>query len=97
MKKLSLLLISLFCAHAVMAQKAIVEEYSIDIVCDAPDHAVQHFKEVTTILNEHGAGQALFVCSCSKHDKLTNFKGQVTDSSGRVIKKLKEREKKKTE
>jgi hypothetical protein len=80
-----------------MAQKAIVEEYSIDIDCDAPDHAVQHFKEVTTILNEHGAGQALFVCSCSKHDKLTNFKGQVTDSSGRVIKKLKESELKKTE
>lgn len=97
MKKLSLLLISLFCANAVMAQKAIVEEYSIDIVCDAPDNAVQHFKEVTTILNEHGAGQALFVCSCSKHDKLTNFKGQVTDSSGRVIKKLKESELKKTE
>ena len=97
MKKFLLLLISLFCAHAVMAQKAIVEEYSIDIVCDAPDHAVQHFKEVTTILNEHGAGQALFVCSCSKHDKLTNFKGQVTDSSGRVIKKLKESELKKTE
>ena len=97
MKKLSLLLISLFCAYAVMAQKAIVEEYSIDIDCDAPDHAVQHFKEVTTILNEHGAGQALFVCSCSKHDKLNNFKGQVTDSSGRVIKKLKESELKKTE
>ena len=97
MKKFLLLLISLFCAHAVMAQKAIVEEYSIDIVCDAPDHAVQHFKEVTTILNEHGAGQTLFVCSCSKHDKLTNFKGQVTDSSGRVIKKLKESELKKTE
>ena len=97
MKKLSLLLISLFCAHVVMAQKAIVEEYAIDIVCDAPTHAIQHFKEVTTILNEHGAGQALFVCSCSKHDKLTNFKGQVTDSSGRVIRKLKESELKKTE
>ena len=97
MKKLSLLLISLFCAHVVMAQKAIVEEYTIDIVCDAPHHAIQHFKEVTTILNEHGANQALFVCSCSKHDKLTNFKGQVADSSGRVIRKLKESELKKTE
>ena len=97
MKKLSLLLISLFCAHVVMAQKAVVEEYTIDIVCDAPNHAIQHFKEVTTILNEHGADQALFVCSCSKHDKLTNFKGQVTDSSGRVIRKLKESELKKTE
>ena len=97
MKKLSLLLISLFCAHVVMAQKAIVEEYAVNIDCDAPTHAIQHFKEVTTILNEHGADQALFVCSCSKHDKLTNFKGQVTDSSGRVIRKLKESELKKTE
>lgn len=97
MKKVFLLLISLFCAHTTWAQKAVVEESVIDIVCDAPNHAIQHFKEVTTILNEHGASQALFVCSCSKYDKLTSFKGQVTDGSGRVIRKLKENELKKTE
>ena len=97
MKKVFLLLISLFCAHTTWAQKAVVEESVIDIVCDAPDHAIQHFKVVTTILNEHGAAQALFVCSCSKYDKLTNFKGQVTDGSGRIIRKLKESELKKTE
>ena len=97
MKKVFLLLISLFCAHTTWAQKAVVEESVIDIVCDAPNHAIQHFKEVTTILNEHGASQALFVCSCSKYDKLTSFKGQVTDGSGRVIRKLKESELKKTE
>lgn len=97
MKKVFLLLISLFCAHTTWAQKAVVEESVIDIVCDAPNHAIQHFKEVTTILNEHGASEALFVCSCSKYDKLTSFKGQVTDGSGRIIKKLKESELKKTE
>ena len=97
MKKVFLLLISLFCAHTTWAQKAVVEESVIDIVCDAPNHAIQHFKEVTTILNEHGASQALFVCSCSKYDKLTSFKGLVTDGSGRVIRKLKENELKKTE
>ena len=98
MKKFLLLILPLLYSSTIaQAQKAVVEESVIDIVCDAPDHAIQHFKEVTTILNEHGASQALFVCSCSKYDKLTSFKGQVTDGSGRIIKKLKESELKKTE
>ena len=96
MRKVILLLAALFCSYAANAQKATVEE-STDIICDGPGHAIQHFKGVTTIHNEHGASMAVFVCSCSKHDKLTNFKGQVTDASGRVIHKFKESELKKTE
>ena len=80
-----------------MAQKAIVEESSTEVVCITPKHALQHFREVTTILNEHGASQASFVCSCSKHDVLTRFKGQVADSSGRVIRKFKESDLEKSE
>lgn len=97
MKKFLLLIIPLLYNTVAKAQNAVVEESVIDLVCDAPNHAVQHYKEVTTILNEHGASQALFVCSCSKYDKLTSFKGQVTDGSGRIIRKLKESELKKTE
>ena len=97
MKKGLFLILLLLYSYVVRAQKAIIEESSVDIVCDAPDHAVHHFREVTTILSEHGASQALFLCSCSKRDKLTSFKGQVTDSSGRIIRKLKESELKKTE
>ena len=96
MRKVILLLTALFCSYAANAQKATVEE-STDIICDGPGHAIQHFKGVTTIHNEHGASMAVFVCSCSKHDKLTSFKGQVTDASGRVIHKFKESELKKTE
>ena len=96
MRKVILLLAALFCSYAANAQKATVEE-STDIICDGPGHAIQHFKGVTTIHNEHGASMAVFVCSCSKHDKLTSFKGQVTDASGRVIHKFKESELKKTE
>ncbi|MBO4464326.1 MAG: DUF3858 domain-containing protein [Prevotella sp.] len=81
----------------VTAQNAVVEESVVDVVCDSRTHAIQNFKEVTTILNEHGADLATFVCSCSKNDKLTAFKGQVTDSSGRVIRKIKESELKQTE
>ena len=97
MRKVILLLAALFCSYAANAQKATIEESTTEVVCDGPDHAVQHFKEVTTIHNEHGASMAVFVCSCSKHDKLTSFKGQVTDASGRVIHKFKESELKKTE
>lgn len=87
----------LFAASPTLAQKAIVEESVTDIVCDGPTHAFQHFREVTSILNEQGASLALFVCSCSKHDRLTSFKGQVTDGAGRIIRRLKESELKKTE
>lgn len=80
-----------------MAQKAVIEEYTIDIYCESATHAVQHFREVTTISNEQGAPLASFVCSCSKNDKLTSFKGIVTDATGRVIRKLKESELQKTE
>ena len=79
------------------AQNAIVEESLTDVECISTTHAIIRFKEVTTILNEHGADLATFVCSCSKNDKLTAFKGQVTDSSGRVIRKIKESELKQTE
>ena len=79
------------------AQNAIVEESLTDVECISTTYAIIRFKEVTTILNEHGADLATFVCSCSKNDKLTAFKGQVTDSSGRVIRKIKGSELKQTE
>lgn len=80
-----------------MAQKAVVEESVVDIVCDSRTHAFQHFKESITILSEQGASLAHFVCSCSKNVKLSRFKGQVTDGSGRVIRKIRESELQRTE
>ena len=74
-----------------------MEESATDVVCDSRTHAITHLKEVTTILNEQGKHFAIFSCSCSKNDKLTSFKGLVTDGSGRVIRKIKESELKRTE
>ena len=79
------------------SENAVVEESVTDVECFNPTHAITHFKEVTTILNEHAAHLATFVCSCSKNDKLTRFKGQVTDATGRVVRKFKESELKHTE
>ena len=79
------------------SENAVVEESLTDVECISPTYAIIHFKEVTTILNERGADLATFVSSCSKTDKLTAFKGQVTDGSGRVIRKMKESELQRTE
>ena len=79
------------------AQVAVIEETVTDIDCDNNTHAVQRFKEVRTILNEHGNELANFVCSCSKNDKLSNFKGQVTDAQGRILRKMKQSELQRTE
>ena len=98
MRKLLLLLFTInFSLSTSLAQKAVIEDYTVDINCDSPTHAIQHFRTVTTILNEHGSSLALFVCSSSKIDKLISFKGMVNDSSGRMIRKFKESELKRTE
>jgi transglutaminase-like putative cysteine protease len=94
--KLFLVLLLTTVLHAT-AQNAVVEESVTDVTCDSRTHAFVRFKEVTTILNEHGADLATFVCSCSKNDKLNSFKGQVTDATGRVLRKFKESELKRTE
>ena len=76
----------------IKAQKAVIEESVTDIVCDGPTHVIAHYKEIVTVLNPQGASLANFACSCSNKDKLTSFKGQVTDANGRIIRKLKESE-----
>lgn len=87
----------LMAAFRLHAQKAIVEETVTDIRCDGPNHAVQHFREQTRILNEQGASLATFVCSLDSHDRLTDFRGIVTDASGKEIYKIRERNLKRTE
>ena len=79
------------------AENAVVEESVTEVECTSATHAIVRFKEVTTILNEHQADLATFVCSCSKNDKLTRFKGQATDATGRVLRKFKESDLKRTE
>lgn len=90
MRRIAVLCVGLMYVSALLAQNAVVEEAVTEVVCSSPTMAVQHFKTVTTIQNEHGASQALFLWSCSKNDKLTGFKGQVVDAAGRVIRKIKE-------
>lgn len=81
----------------VSAQKAIIEDWSADIVCDKPTHAVMHFKKTVTILNKSADMFGAFSCSCSPTDNLTAFKGTVTDGTGRILRKIRQRELQRTE
>ena len=94
---LSLMLLWLTAGTVVKAQNAVVEETAITVECDDMKHATARYKTVVTILNEHGADNAVFVCPCSKYDKLKDFRGLVTDANGTVLRKLKESELQRTE
>lgn len=79
------------------SQNAVVEESMTEVNCESPAHAITHYKTVITILNEQGSAYANFSCSCSKQEKMVSFRGQITNASGQVIRKLKESELKRTE
>ena len=96
-KRLSYIFILLTTLLPVSAQKAVVEDYSTDIICDKLTHAVMHFKKTTTILHESASDFGFFSCTCSKSNQLISFKGQVTDASGNIIRKMKIKDLKKTE
>lgn len=82
----------LFCGGNGFAQNVIVEESLTETRCESKTHMTTHYKETKTILNEQGADHAHFLCSCNKQERLTSFRGQVTDASGKVIRKIKESE-----
>ena len=96
-KRLSYIFILLTILLPISAQKAVVEDYSTDIICDKLTHAVMHFKKTTTILHESASDFGFFSCTCSKSNQLISFKGQVTDASGNIIRKMKIKDLKKTE
>ena len=96
-KRLSFIFILLTILLPISAQKAVVEDYSTDIICDKLTHAVMHFKKTTTILHESASDFGFFSCTCSKSNQLISFKGQVTDASGNIIRKMKIKDLKKTE
>ena len=96
-KRLSYIFILLTILLPISAQKAVVEDYSTDIICDKLTHAVMHFKKTTTILHESASDFGFFSCTCSNSNQLISFKGQVTDASGNIIRKMKIKDLKKTE
>lgn len=96
-KRLIVLSILLGFLQPSSAQKAIIDDYSINVVCDNPVHAIMHFKRSVTILDKTAAEFGNFSYTISKANSLLSFKGMVTDASGRLLRKIKRSELKQTE
>ncbi len=80
-----------------LAQRANVDVYEVEILCDSPVHALAKFRQTITIKDERGARLADFVCSVGNGDRLTFVRGTVTDEAGKTIYKFKGNELKRTE
>ena len=69
---------------------AIVNDYSINVNCSSLTQADVQIKKTITILNKKGEKHAVFSCTCSRNNKLSSFKGTVTDANGKVLKRMKQ-------
>lgn len=71
------------------AQECMVQEWTVKVVSDDVTSMRVEQRKVLTIASERAARHASFVCQCSKYDKLKDFRGEVADADGRVIRKVK--------
>lgn len=97
MRRLLLQILFASAVSMVAAQNTTILESVTEVTCDNPKHATIHYREVKTLHNEKALPQASFVCSCNKEERLVDFRGQVTDASGRVIRKIKQGDLQRTE
>lgn len=68
---------------------SIVQDATTEIVCESPTNALRKESYTITILNEKGRDEAHFYCMCDKFSSLRKFSGEITDASGKVIRKIK--------
>lgn len=76
---------------------SIVLDAQTDIVCKSPTQAIQKESRTILILNSKGADAANFFCGCDMFNSLQKFSGEVLDTSGRTIRKIKKSELQKSE
>ena len=96
MRQLLIIAMLLATLH-VLAQHTVIEESLTEVVCENATHATTHHRQVVTILNEQGADNANFVCSCSKDERLTSFRGQATNAAGSTLRKFRQGDLQRTE
>lgn len=71
---------------------SIVQDASTEIICTSPTNAVRKERKVIQILDEKGKAEASFACLCDQSTTLNKFSGEVQDSQGKVIRKIKKSE-----
>lgn len=71
---------------------SIVQDASTEVICTSPTNAVRKERKVIQILDEKGKAEASFACLCDQSTTLNKFSGEVQDSQGKVIRKIKKSE-----
>lgn len=71
---------------------SIVQDASTEVICTSPTNAVRKERKVIQILDEKGKAEASFACLCDQSTTLSKFSGEVQDSQGKVIRKIKKTE-----
>lgn len=76
---------------------SIVNNASTEMICESPTSAIRKESYTITILNEKGRDAAHFSCMCDKFSSLHRFGGEILDTNGKSIRKIKKSELKMTE
>ncbi len=91
MRALISILLLLACVLPVASQTvdAVVEQSATEVDCRDMRNTRISEQRVYRLLHERARDMAQFAIGCSKWQKLTDFNGQVTDATGKVIRKFK--------
>lgn len=76
---------------------SIVLDAQTDIICKSPTQAIQKESRTILVMNSKGADAANFFCGCDMFNSLQKFSGEVLDTGGRTIRKIKKSELQKSE
>ena len=99
MRQLISILLLLACAMhgATQTVDAVVVQSTTEVDCRDMRNTRISEQRIYRLLNERASDLAEFEIGCSKWQKLTDFNGQVTDATGKVIRKFKKGELKRSD
>ena len=92
-----LLLLACVLPAASQTVDAIVVQSTTEVDCRDMRNTRISEQRIYRLLNERANDMAQFAINCSKWQKLTDFNGQVTDATGKVIRKFKKGELKRSD
>ena len=76
---------------------SIVQLYQITVDCNSMTTATIKYHKIVTVLNPKGNDASYFICHSDKFSSLSHFKGQIIDTVGNVLRKIKMSDLKMTE
>ncbi len=99
MRQLIIILLLMACLMPAAAQTvdAVVLQSSTEVDCRDMRNTRISERRVYRLLHERASDMAQFEIGCNKWQKLTDFSGQVTDAAGKVIRKFKKGELKRSD